>query len=305
MYVAIIAFIVVDVLLIVWALSSRGVVDATAQTPRESVTAVTPEPSASASPAEPASPAAITAVPSTRLLAAVDASTAWRATTGGCPATTASPELTTDAGETWLATDATGPTGVTALQRIIASSGDRATMVGLAQADCAPQLVRTFVGGANYSSNPTELPGTWYLDPADRASVHSPAGVLAAPCDDVVALAPRDAELAAVLCADGRVFATADGATTWSGPTTIAGAIALARTVDGYVAAAAGTADCAGLQTLTLTSELAVTPAGCLPLDAPAASLPGTVAISDGAGTLWVWHGDTLNRSTDLGATWL
>ena len=302
---AIIGFIAVDVLLIVWALSSRGVVDDTAQTPREPITAGVPEPSTSASPPEPAPPTAITAVPSTRLLAAVDASTAWRATTGACPATIASPEVTTDAGETWTVTDATGPTGVTALQRIIASNADVATMVGLAQADCAPQLVRTFVGGTNYSSNPNELPGTWYIDPADRASVHSPAGVLAAPCDDVVALAPRDAEVATVLCADGRLFATADGASTWSEPTTITGAIALARTADGYVAAAAGTADCAGLQTLALTRELAVTPVGCLPLDAPAASLPGTVAISDGAGTLWVWHGDTLDRSTDLGATWL
>ena len=307
-YLAIIAFVVIDIVLIVWALGAGAVEDDATSSPRQVSTAA-PRPAPSASPVadEPIEdePAALTALPAIRLLAAVDATTAWRAATGGCPATPASPEVTTDAGATWRATDATAPTGVTALQRIIASSAEVATMIGLAEADCAPQLIRTFVGGTNYSSNPAQLPGAWYLDPADRASVHGPVGTRAAPCNNVVALAPRDVETAAVLCADGRLFATADAAANWSAPTTVTGAIALARTADGYAAAAAGGGGCGGVQIVAVTGELVATPTGCLPLEAPAASLPGTVSLSDGGGTLWLWSGDELARSSNLGATWL
>ncbi|TFB85618.1 hypothetical protein E3O44_13610 [Cryobacterium algoricola] len=318
-YIGIAAFIAVDILLIVLALNSNRAA-ATAETAAPihtfGVTSVEPTPTpaskvtptktATATPASTATPAAATLlpVPPTRLLGAVDAKTAWRAQTGSCPTAAATPELTTDAGVTWKKTDASGPTKVTALQRLTATSESTVEFVGLAKQDCAPQFVKTFVTGDNYSSYPDKLAGTWYVNPADRATVQSPAGAEKAPCDAVVTLAVRDSKNAAALCADGRVFATTDAATTWSAPVTLSGVLTLTDTDTGYLAAAVGRADCAGVQVLTLKSSLESAVSGCYPTPTPAQSLPGNVAMSGASGTLWLWVGDALGRSSDDGATW-
>lgn len=309
-YVAVGAFIFADILLIVWALGAARS-NADAAEPRPFSPVVEP---AVVEPVETTFPTAtpkptpvdtqVVPVPATRILAALDANTAWRATTGACPEATASPELTTDGGATWKSTNATGPAKVTALQRIMVTSEKVASMVGLAQANCAPQFVKTFIAGDNYASYPKELDSAWYVDPADRARVHSPTGDHAAPCDAVVALAPRDSKSAAVLCANGQGYTTADTASSWSGPATIPGAIALAAVDTGYFAASAGRADCAGVQILSLTNELASTPIGCYPLVEPAETLSGNVALSHASGTIWLWAASSLVRSADNGATW-
>ncbi|MCU1639280.1 MAG: hypothetical protein JWL94_1927 [Microbacteriaceae bacterium] len=303
-YFAIAAFIALDLLLVAWALSTTRA-DPTGA-PLPSVEPTSPAEPAVASEPEPVVVAepGTTAVPPARILTAVDGTTAWRATTGACPASPARPERTTDSGETWVTTDATGPTGVTALLRIMVDGPQTASMVGLSGTDCTPQLIKTFVAGRNYVSYPEQLAGAWFVDPANRAEIHSPDGKSRAPCDAIIALAPSDAENAAILCSDNEIFMTTDAAATWSEPTVVPGALNLTSTGAGYVTVVVGSARCAGLQLLALSEE-EVTATGCYPMTLQANSLAGNVALAVSHNTVWLWAGEALGRSTDGGATWL
>ncbi|TFD66499.1 hypothetical protein E3T47_08475 [Cryobacterium ruanii] len=252
---------------------------------------------------------------------------AWRAITGTCPDPLAEPEVSTDAGATWTTTDANTPTEVTALQSIDPTNGAVAQMLGFAQADCSAQVVRTFVGGDNYASADDELDTAWYVDPADRAELHGPDGVQTAPCDAVVALAPgASADAAAVLCADARIFTTADAAASWSAPLTVPGALTLTATPGGYLALAAGPAPvttqptatpapatCLGLGVIDVSVDPAdpagapiASATGCYVTDEAPAALAGNIAVSVADDdTVWLWIGDLTLRSTDAGQTWL
>jgi len=303
-YTGVIAFILVDVVLVVWALSVRTEVTA-AEPSRPVPTFTTDKTTMTPTPAPVVS---TVAVPSIRLLSALDADTAWRATTGECPAAAAAPELTTDAGATWKGTDATGDVQVTALQSLHVVSNTLVELTGLAAADCAPQFVKSFVAGDDYASYPKELASRWYVDPAERSIVHTPDGDVAAPCSSVVALAPRTdvANEAAVLCDDTRVFITEDSAGSWSDPVQAPGAVNLAVTSVGYLVASVGLPECAGVQLVAMSARSSTaTPTGCVPVDAPKEAMPGNVAISEASGTVWLWAGTVLRRSSDGGVTWL
>jgi hypothetical protein len=298
-YLAVIAFVVVDVLLISWALGSR--------TPATSATTPGPIPSlaphASATPT-PTGKAATVAVPPTRILSALDGTTAWRATTGECPAP-ATPEVTTNAGDTWSMTDATAEVQITTLQSLTVVSDRLIQLVGLSGDDCAPQFARSFVAGEDYSLAPIQLGDQWYVNPADRAVVQTPSGTMYAPCDSVVALAARTDTQAGVLCSDTRVFTTQNGGDTWGNSVTIGGAVNLAVTEMGYVIATVGLPECAGVQLIALSVEPpTATPTGCLPVDEPAETMQGNVAVSEATGALWVWVGDSVVRSIDQGTSW-
>jgi hypothetical protein len=302
-YVGIALLLLVDVGLIAVAIGTSHSAN-TMSEPGPIPISETAAPASSAKPTPtPSATATAAAVAPTRILSALNATTAWRATTGACPATPASPELTTDSGATWKTTDATGPTKVTALQRIIVGSPASATMIGLSQAGCAPKLVKTFVAGQNFASFPKELASTWFVDPSRRGSVHSPAGDKSAPCPTVVAIAPRDAKSAGILCADHTAYVTSDAAVTWSRPLAVPGAGNLSASAQGFVATAAADSRCAGVRLVSLSSvPLVVGTTACLPLDAvPSAD---QIAVSEASGTLWVWAGGSLKRSGDGGATW-
>lgn len=297
-YAAVIAFVLVDILLITWALGSRSPATQSAPAPIPTfspLTTPTPTPTATD----------IDTVPPTRILSALDGATAWRATTGECPTATATPELTTDSGGTWQATDATAETGVTALQSLRVVSDSLIELVGFEADDCAPQFARSFVAGADYSAAPNLLSNQWYVNPTTRGTVHAPAGDVDAPCDSVVALAARSATESAVLCANSAAFTTTDSGVTWSNPVTIDGSVNLAVTAVGYVIATVGSPECVGVQLIALSvSPTTATPTGCLPVDEPAESMQGNVAISEAAGAVWVWAGDSVMRSMDQGTSW-
>lgn len=304
-YLGIVLFLLADIGLVAYAVASShsaNTVSKAGPIPTFHATAPTAGPTSTPTPPPTAAALAALAVPPTRLLSALNATTAWRATTGACPATAAYPELSTDSGATWKTTDATGPTKVTALQRIIVGSPTSATMIGLSQAGCAPELVKTFVAGSNFAPFPKELASTWYADPSTPTSVHSPLGEKSAPCP-VVAIAPRDGKSAAILCANHTVYATTDAAVTWSAPLPVAGASNLAATPQGYLAAAEGDSGCTGVSLVSLSvAPLTVTATDCLALGG--APSPAGVALSEASGTLWVWAGSSLKRSSDGGATW-
>jgi hypothetical protein len=298
-YVAVAVFLLVDVLLISWALGSRN--PATSASTTGPIPSFTPQTSATPTPTT--KPPTV-AVPPTRILSALDGTTAWRATTGECPVP-ATPEVTTNAGDSWSTTDATVEVGITALQSLTVVSDSLIQLVGLGADDCAPQFARSFVSGEDYSLAPNLLAGQWYVDPSDRAAVHTPSGTVEAPCDSVVALAARTDTQAGVLCSDTRVFTTPDGGVTWSNSVTIRGAVNLAVTEMGYVIATVGLPECAGVQLIALSVEPpTATPTGCLPVDEPAETMQGNVAVTEAAGTLWVWAGESVARTSDQGTSW-
>lgn len=302
-YIAVAVFVLVDIALIVLALN--GTRPAPSGTPAP-IPTYTPSPSGTStpSPTPSATPSvSIDAVPSTRIIAAFDGSTAWRATTGPCPATPATAEITTDSGATWRQTDANASGTLSSLQRIIVGGKALASMVTLTRSDCSPALIKTFVAGRAYAPFPAELTGTWYVNPASRNSVHSPAGDRTAPCS-VVALAVRDSTSAAVLCADHTVHATTDAAHTFTSSVAVPGATTIATSDAGYFAAATGQSGCAGLQIVTLTATLQSATAGCYATSLTPQSLAANVALASAGGTVWLWAGDAVSRSSDGGATW-
>ena len=294
------AFLLFDVALVSFALtgtktsdSAGSVVEAPVVDPVETTPAVV-------EPVETA--ASITSPPPTRILTALDASTVWRATTGDCPAATANPELTTDGGETWSAFDASDGTDASSILSIDITSKSEASLVTLTASDCTPQRVTTFVAGAQWQEYPDRVGANWYVDPTDRAAVHGPTGTFPAPCTSVVALAPRTDTTAAVLCSDGTLFRTDDGAATFGPGIALPGAANLTVSDDGYVIVATDQAGCAGVQLLATPEELdgVLTPSGCRETKVT----PGDLAVASADGFLWLWAGDEMSKSSDGGTTW-
>lgn len=273
----------------------------------EPIPTPTPSETPSASPTPDPEPTPPATAPGQYVLAAVDGATAWRVTTGACPTATATLERTVDGGATWQPSDATAATGITAVQRLIASSAEQLALIGSQADGCAPTLARTFVGGEEYSLADGELDAAWYVPADDRASVHAPStGLVAAPCASAVAITAASNTVAAVLCGDGTVHATRDGASTFTGGVAIPGAQAIAASGDGWAVAVLAVDDCPGVAIAQLdAAATGFELVGCLPVDAEPTQLAGRVALSTAGGTLWVWAGEQLARSESSGASWL
>lgn len=108
-------------------------------------------------------------------------------------------------------------------------------------------------------------------------------------------------------------------AASWSAAVSVPGAMNLTESAAGYLIATVSTdPGCVGVQLPTLpplpdalplpelveggTGQLPVS--GCFPTAADPESLAGNIAVSEGAGTLWLWAGDALVLSSDGGTTW-
>lgn len=303
-------FLVLDVALVAWASAASNTPRSNSGAPAGAYPAsatVRPTPSqspppkaATATPTPTATPAADATTPS-RLLAAVDGNTAWRATTGPCPATPASVELSTDGGATWKKSDASGSAKASALIRLTGQSAKQASAVALASAGCAPEFIRTYVGGDNWASYAGETSSAWYADPSSNSKVHSPNGQVNAPCT-VAGLAVSGNTDAAVLCANHDVYRTNDSGANWGTPQHVDGGAAIGARDGGYIVAAVGAGQCGGVQTVSLDAGTSpASPLACVGSTQPAT---GTVAVSGGNGALWLWAGDSVTRSLDGGTTW-
>ncbi|MFC6354657.1 hypothetical protein [Luethyella okanaganae] len=257
----------------------------------------TASPTASESPTASVSPAESgTVVVPGRVLAALDADTAWRSSTGACPNVPAEPERTTDGGASFRAFEA----GASAILAIYPATEDEVTLIAQT-AECAPTALGTFVAGEQWAVYDERLANNWYLLPADPASIHSQAGLVTAPCARAVQLASKNETEAAVLCDDATFFVTVDAGATWSDPVIVAGAAAVSATTAGYAVAVADASVCQGVHLVALAGSDRSSPTPCL----VAATQPGEIALAAASdGTLWIWAGATLARSNDGGATW-
>lgn len=302
--VGLIAFVLVDILLVVWAVVAVRTPPhdptpiATTSAPPSPAPSATPTPSATPQPTS--TPAADAVAPS-RVLAALDGSTAWRASTGPCPATPASPELTTDGGATWKPTDAAKPTGASSILRISVQSAKQASAITLASQGCTPEFIRTYVAGDNWASYPGQLAGSWYVDATKPTVVHTPTGDVPAPCATAIDVAVRDTANAAVLCANHEVHTTSNGGAGWGPAVPVAGAVAISTAVNGYFLAVTGRQGCAGTATTSFDGGTTTTPGGCATTSEPPA---GGVSVAEGGSTLWMWSADAVVKSTDGGTTW-
>jgi hypothetical protein len=300
--VAVVAFILVDIALITIALSqvrdpvrSSGAYITPTAAPVSPVSTPTPTPTE----AQP-----VQAVTPTRFLSATDDQTAWRAVRGACPTSSLSLESTENAGESWASHDVAATTAASGLLQLEAIDSSQVSLITLRSDDCnAVQNVSTYTAGDAWESYTDDrLSGSWYITPGNRAVVHSPAGDTGAPCE-VVVLAPRNSTDAAALCLGQAIFRTVDGGATWDGGFAIPGAANLDDTDTGYVVAATEQESCDGVQLRTVEvnpDPADGTPTGCF----ASSSAPGDMAIAFGEDSLWVWAGDSLGISSDLGATW-
>lgn len=297
--VGLIAFIVIDVALVAAALGAHRESKSAALAPTvplEQPTEATPTPSTT--PAQVAATVAQIAPPP-RLMAAYDSSTVWRTESGSCPGAEIAPELSTDGGATWSASVRPGASAILGINAI---SGAEASMVTLSVIDCSPELVATYVAGDQWRSYPDRLVSNWYVDPANRAIVHSPVGEFAAPCMNVIAIAARDDSGAGVLCDSGMFLRTVDAGASWGNAVETPGALNLNVSSDGYIIALADQPGCIGVQVSSATEAIdgSVTAMGCN--DQVIGERDVAVASSDGV--VWMWVGDVVSKSTSGGVTW-
>src|SRR3954470_8083708 len=150
--VGLIVFVIVDIVLVAWAATASRSPHESPSASSSSTTTSRPTASPTRSATSKPTPTTTTttapiadAVAPSRLLAVLDNNTAWRAATGPCPATPAAMELTTNGGGNWKQSDASGPTGASALIRLTVQSGTQASAIALTAQGCAPEFIRTYV----------------------------------------------------------------------------------------------------------------------------------------------------------------
>ncbi|WP_411720988.1 hypothetical protein [Mycetocola sp.] len=296
-------FLVFDIALVAFALNANSRPTATADRssvePASPSTALTPSATPTPSATSTSSVAPVVAVPQ-RLLAAVNGDVAWRGVVGACSDGSSELEYTADGGATWNVADPAPATGATALVRVVPESSSEANVVTL-DAECSPQLVGTFVAGDAWEDYSSNIGSYWYIDPADRAKVHSPGGTVAAPCDSAVAIATRSSSEALVLCANQTLFETTTSGAEWSSAINVPGVVAVAGSEDGYVVAVVAQGECAAASIVALSGETASVPRGCFGEEVTAGQT--ALAVADD-GTMWLWADERIARSDDGGTTW-
>lgn len=244
--------------------------------------------------------------PAQRLLAAADDLNAWRAIVGRCDEPAAL-ERTQDGGLTWRRVEARVAPAV----RMKATATTTLFVIGGSpDADCAPTFAFSRTSGTSWVTADEELPGSWYLAPNDRATVHGPTAEVPLPCEAAVDLAGLDADRAALLCVDGGVWLTDDGGSSWGQEGSVLDAVAIAPGEDGYVLGILRPETCEGVAVfsvgadgtgLTEAAAIDTLPPGCAVLDGAA---PGEVALAVAGENVWLWAGDVVAISVDSGLTW-
>lgn len=262
----------------------------------------TPTPRVTTTPTETPADEVLLAVPQKRFVAAVDDQLAWRTDAGTCPTSMIWPELTTTGGDAWARFDASTGTNASGVLAFGAIAEGVVGMVTLSTADCGSYQFTSLVDESWQAVSNEAIADQWYFVPGQGPIVYLLGTAHASPCDPA-GIASRGALEVAVLCSDGRVVRSVDGAATWDNGFAIAGASVITATPDGYLTGGLGRPDCAGVELRGLTpseSNADGLVAGCF----ESVATPGNVAMSSVPGALWVWAGTSLGISPDGGATW-
>jgi photosystem II stability/assembly factor-like uncharacterized protein len=273
-------------------LSSSSELPTVAPSPTSTATAsATPQPVVAAGPALP--------------LEVVDATVALRAQPGSCATGGGTLQRTINDGRDWT----TLKVPAASILRVRSTSATSFWLVGTNSA-CVPQLYRTADAGKTWSVE-AGTNNAWHPLPVPASGVvptqlHAPTGNVALPCAKgvgLVDLAGITLSDAVVLCADGTVFATADGGATWRARTAVpsSGALAAVSPTTLWVASAGPVAGCAGVQVSRSTDGGATwRVAGCA-VGAQAGAVGLAFAGTDGM----LWDGPAVWTSRNGGSTWV
>lgn len=300
--VLIVAFLAVDGVLIVMAATAAGVKPHGTLAPIPSFSSMpsrTPTPSVTPAPT-PSSTTAAATIPSTavspRFLAAVSATTAWRATPGSCTGTPAVVEETTNGGGTWVPADLSKISARTIL--FLSGGATSVTVVSGAASSCTPAFFGSFTNGRFWAPYPDRMGDASYIDPATH-SLYLAGAQTPSPCVD-----PRQvvhtSTGTAVVCPGELEARTGSG--DWV-RIPVPGLLAAAAAPNGWVVAVSGVDGCAGVAVQAVDGSLrpgmSVTTTGCA-----AAATPVGVTLNQSGPTLWLWSGDKTFVSSDSGANW-
>ena len=284
------ALLVVDLVLVVWALWPTS--PPTATTPGSatagSSAGTTPSPGATPSPS-PSPSAATTPKPLTRLLAAPGTQTVWAADAGSCESR-GRVHVSRDGGKTW--STSTAPGSVTRLRPSDASNG---FIVGGGE-ECELRLWRTANGGERWGAAQSAA-AAWGRSAEDDRRVHRPSAAPVTPCpkqEPVLDLAVWGEYSAAVLCGEGALRATADGGRSWRTTLERPGAVAIAISGTGQGVVAEVDAGCDGVLVTRLSGD-ELREGQCVKGVTPEA---GEVAISVSSGNVWLVAGDAVLRAS-------
>ncbi len=276
------AFAVADIVLIALALGAIGWGADEGDTIARPAASVTAEPSQELT----ETPAPIPpATPVLRALTVVDEQVAWRAERGNCN-TQAVIEVTDDGGATWTPTQPVTTEGREVLW-LWAQDESYAQAAVSAGDDCEWTGIRTFTSGEFWNLSPDALDEAAFIAP--DGSLVAPSGATA-PCDTPVDVADRGDALA-VLCADGTVHESIDGAR-WT-QASVPGALAITDSGDGYALAVQRLAGCEGIALVALSADALA--AGGTPsevrLCVTGAVDPAATALASSADAILLWSG--------------
>jgi hypothetical protein len=303
--IGLVGFLAVDVALVALALrpSHPAGADAVATVPVTSATSVTtpgatpstktPDATAtSGSTTTAAAPTGPKPAPVAQLIGGLDATTAWRATTGSCDQGGSALTVTADGGKTWDKTKAPARSVI----RVQPLSADRVFAIG-AGSNCTLRQYASNDLGATWQAG-TAVSGGWARQLDKATDVLTPQDDRAQPCGastDVIDLSRTSADQAQALCADGAVMVTDDGGQTWADDGTVKGGLALGNRLESnrlttYVARVGG--DCPGIDLVRVVKGKSLDSVACVGTKVP--SQAGEVGLSLVSAAGWIVAGDTV-----------
>ena len=296
---AVVAFVAVDAVLVVAAV---GHVRATPPPNEDAISTATSATNSTAEPVQPSESLTPSQTPrsgqpseanrSPSLLSIGTDGTILRATSGNCRTDkTGEVEVSTDGGASFRTVYADVPQ----VLRVVAVSRSDLWFVGTNDA-CQPSVERSGDLGTSWVHSPGTI-GAYHLSAAEDPSLlHAPEGPVTVGCTPV-SVAPLDADVAFVGCADGTVRRTLDRGQTWGPRGRVNGLVSLTFR-DGKTGFALASRD--GCASVALTTEDAGETwrfAACLDGDTPeaiatstdnlVAQVSGDTLVSDDDGQSW------------------
>ena len=193
----------------------------------------------------------IEAVPAQRLLLAMSAKTAWRATVGDCN-TPGKIERSTNGGASWKGVVRTGPTPIV---RLGAEPSGDLFAIGGTRRSCSVRYVAYAVDGTGTTSaSPANV---WFPTPENRDEINGPDGTKTTPCHGhAIGLASLSLSRALVMCDDGTAMSSGNSGKTWRQLARIPDALAVTAGSGRYWVAAAHEG-CDGVTVQSLTEKAA------------------------------------------------